>query len=69
VPTRKQDVLWLDVAMDDPHAVCIGESVRHLLGDLQRILERQLGFALQPITQRIPLNVGHHVVEQSAGFT
>ena len=68
MPCLQQDVLRLDVAVDHAVAVSITQGVGHLAGDLQRVREGELPFAPQAVPQRLPLDVGHHVVEQSLGF-
>ena len=68
VSRLKQDVLRLDVAMDHPPLMRVAQRVRHLPRDLQRFLERQPHVAPQPIAQRLPLDVGHHVVENAGRF-
>src|SRR5438093_1089182 len=64
----EQDVLRLDVAMQDVVAVGVVQGIRHLGGDVQRVLERELALAVQAAAQRFPLYVGHHVVQQAVGF-
>ena len=60
----QQDVLGLDVPMD--HVVPMGVVKRQgdLLRHLQRFLNRQLLLAIELLSQRFALDVGHHVVEE-----
>ena len=50
-------------------AVGVAERARHLAGDAQGVLERQRALALEPVPQRFPFDVGHHVVEGPARLT
>ncbi len=61
---REHDVLWLDVPMYDSAAVCVRQRPRYLGGDAERILLRELLLARQAIAQGLPLDVGHHVIEE-----
>ena len=63
----EKDVLRLDVAMHDVPAVSVGQGVRHLARDAQRLLERELPLADQAIAQRLP-HVRHHVIQETAGL-
>ena len=51
--------------MDQPPVVCVAQRVRHFPCDPQCFLEGQPALARQPIAQRLPLDVGHHVVEHA----
>jgi hypothetical protein len=64
----EQDVLGLDVAVHHTLAVGVAERVRHLAGDLQRLVQRQLRLPVQPIPQGLPLHVRHHIEEQPTGL-
>ena len=48
-------------------AVGIAQRVRHLARDAQGVVERELLLALQPVTQRLPFDEWHDVVEEGAG--
>ena len=61
----KQDVLGLDVAVYDAVGVGKAQRVGDFAGDLQRVVQGQLLLALQPVAQRLPLHVRHHVVQQT----
>lgn len=43
--------------MDHPMAVSMVESKRYFSGDLHRVVDRQLDFALQAVTQALALDV------------
>src|SRR2546426_1153757 len=64
----KQDVLRLDVAMHDVATMGVAQGVRHLAGDVQRVLERELALADQAPAQRLSFHIRHHVVQQTVGF-
>jgi len=49
-------------------AVRVVERGRHLPRETKRFLHGELPLALQAPPQRFPGDVGHHVVEQAAGF-
>src|SRR6266702_96790 len=48
----EQDVLRLDVAMHDVATMGVVQGVRHLAGDVQRVLERELALVDQAPAQR-----------------
>ena len=68
VTVAEEDVLGLHVPVNHPVAMgaiqCLGRSA----GDTQRILDRQLLVALEPIAQRLALDVGHREPELSCGL-
>ena len=51
-----------------PLAVGVVQRRGHLAGDAERVLERELRLAVQPLAQRLALDVRHDVVEQAAGL-
>ena len=53
-------MLWL---------VRVAQRVRHLAGDLQRVVQRQLTLAPEPIPEGLALHVGHRVPELAGRFT
>ena len=63
VTPGKQDVRGLDVAVD--HAVLVGvsEGVRHLGDEPHGLLQRQRPLAREPVQERLPFHVAHHVEE------
>ena len=63
----KQDVLWLDVAMNHSALVGIVESVGHFHGDAQRVTHRELTLSQQPAPQRLALDVRHGEPELPVG--
>ncbi len=48
--------------------VRIGERICDLAGDLHRVLDGQLLLAVEPIPERLTLDVGHDVVEETVGL-
>jgi hypothetical protein len=64
----EQDVLGLDVPVHDAPAVRVREGVGHLAADPQGVVDRKLLLAVEPVAQRLALDVGHHVVEVPRGL-
>ena len=69
VAPAEQNVFGLDVPVHDALAVRVAQRVRHLAGDLQRVLQRQLTLAPEPIPEGLALHVGHRVPELAGRFT
>ena len=67
-PFVEQDVLGLDVPVDHLAAVGVVERGGDLPGDGQRLGQRQLPLALQPLPQRAAFHVGHDVEKEAAGL-
>ena len=57
----EEDVFRLDVAVDDAVAVRVVERVGDLGGDPQRVLDRELLLAIQPVAQRLAVDERHDV--------
>ena len=68
VPVCEQDVLRLDVAMDDALRVRVVQGLGRPRARSERVVERELLLALEPLPQRLAVHVRHDVVEQAAGF-
>ena len=51
-----------------PWPVGVVQGRGHVARDLERVLQRQLPLALEPLAQRFALDVGHDVVEQIPGL-
>ena len=68
VAAAQQDVGRLDVAVDDAALVRIGQRLGDFARDLERVLDRQLGLALDPVPQGLAFHVRHDVVEQALGL-
>ena len=64
----QQDVLGLDVAVDHAVAVGVVERVGDFGRDPDRIVDRELLLAGQPIAQRFALDERHHVVSGAVHF-
>jgi hypothetical protein len=62
----KQHVLRLDVAVDDTIGVGVAERTRDLLGNPDRLVERESSFFRQPDPERWPVDEWHDVVQQPA---
>ena len=54
----------MDVAVDHVVAVRVGERVHYLARNLHYILDGELLLAVQPVAQRLPLHVGHHIIKE-----
>src|SRR3989449_3688920 len=69
VPSRGEDIPGFDVAVD--HAVLVGvlQGVSHLAGYDQRLLNRQPMLPVEPVAQRLALDVRHGVVEKPGCFS
>src|SRR5689334_10979566 len=55
--------------MDDSLLVRVAERARHGLNDADHLANGELCFAVQPLSQRSTLYVGHCVVEVTASLT
>ena len=64
----QQDVLRLDVAVDHAVAVGVVERPGDLGSDADRIADRELLLAVQPVPQRFALDERHHVVRGPVDF-
>ena len=64
----QQDVLGLDIAMDDTELVGTGECSEYVAGDAEHVLQREPLLALQPLPQRLTLDIGHGVPQTPGGF-
>ena len=64
----EQQVLRLDVPVD--HAVLVGvlEGLRRLARDPERIVQRELPLAAQPVAEALALDVGHGEPELARGL-
>ena len=56
VAALEEYVLRLDVAVDHAARVRIAQGVRHLARDAERLVERELLLALQPVAQGLPFD-------------
>src|SRR5207248_4529070 len=59
-----EDVLGFDVAMHEPASMRVAQRFGHLCGDTQRVFERKLLLAREPIAQRLALDVWHDVIQK-----
>ena len=63
----QEDILGLDVAMDNVVAMRVVERAPNLTRDAHRVVDRQLRLPGQPFPERLALDEGHDVVQQSVG--
>ena len=68
MPAEEQDVLRLDVAVDDAALVRVLERFGRLAGDAERVVQRELLLAVEPVPERLALDERHDVVEQPLGL-
>ena len=64
----QQDVLGLDVAVDHAVAVGVVERRGHFGRDPDRVGDRELLLAGEPVAQGLALDVGHDVEEVAVGL-
>jgi hypothetical protein len=59
----QQNVLGLDVAVNDPFAMRVIESIRDFLGEHHRIIDGELSLAVEQTAKRFAFHERHYVVE------
>jgi len=57
----EENVLRLDVAVDDPVAVSVVQSVAHFAGDPDRLGDRELLDPFEPVAEGLSVDEWHHV--------
>jgi len=55
--------------VDHAPFVGVAQRVGHLEGDMDRVLDRELRFAIEPVAERLALDEGHDVIEEPVGFS
>ena len=65
VLARQHHVVRLDVAMHHAEVVCVRERVGDFLEQAHRFVDRELAFDRKAGTQRLAINVRHHVIEKA----
>ena len=63
----EQDVFGLDVTVDHAVAVGVVQGVGHGDGDLDRLVDAELRFAVELGAERLAVDERHHVVEEAVG--
>jgi hypothetical protein len=61
----QQDIARLDIAVNHVAAVRVLQRRRHLRSDLDRLVHGQLPLDRKFVAQRLALDVGHHVEEET----
>src|SRR5207237_9462775 len=69
VTTLKEDVFRLDIAVHDSFSVGIIQRLANFTRDTERICDWQLMFALEPLSERLRLDIWHDVIDKPATFT
>jgi len=69
VPAREHHVVRLDVPVHHPFRVGERQRVHHLAHYSHRLRDRQFAFLVDPVPQRLPLDVGHDVIKETVGFS
>ena len=69
VAPAEQNVFGFDVSVHGALGMGVAERVRHLAGNLQRVVKRQLTLPPQPVPQRLAFNVGHRIPELTGCVT
>ena len=64
VRSQREDVAGLDVAVDHPALVRVGERLHHVVEDADHVAHRQRALALHACAERLALDEGHGVVQQ-----
>ena len=65
----QQNVLGLDVPVNHSAAMRVVERVGDLGRDAHRLLDAELPLAIELLADRLSLDVGHHVVQESPRLT
>jgi hypothetical protein len=63
---RQQDVGRLDVPVDDPFLVRVGEGRGDLVGEPECLVHGDLALPVQPVLERLSLHVRHDIVEEAS---
>src|SRR5207247_5589965 len=63
--SRQQHVLWLDVAVDDPLRVRVGEGIHDFAQNPDGVTNGHCTITAELFPERLALDVGHHVVEEA----
>ena len=68
VPAGEHHVVGLDVAVDHPALVGVGQRVGHLAQDPERLVDRQGAVTLEPGAERLAFDERHDVIEEAGGL-
>ena len=68
VTRLEENVFRFDISVDDALTVGIGERVRNFTANMNGLLEPELRFAVQQVSQRLPFHIGHDVEQHPVGF-
>ena len=61
----EKNVLWLDVSVHNVASVSKAQCIRDLTSDVERVRKRKLLLAVEPVSQRLALDIWHHVEEEA----
>ena len=67
MPTRQQDVVRLDVAMNDAGGVRVGQHIRHFSKNSNGVGNGQRPLTTKPAAERLAIDERHHVERQAVG--
>src|SRR5262245_54343362 len=65
----EQHILRLQVTMDDALAMCVIQRAANDDGDANGFLHWKLLLALESLAQRLSLDIGHHIKQQSVDLS
>jgi len=66
--TLEENVLGLDVAMNHLSLMRVAQRVGDFMGDPERVVHGGLLLAIEPLAQRLTVDVRHDLVEESVGL-
>ena len=66
-PSCEEDVLGLDVAVNDALAMGVVQRVGHVGGDPHRLVDAELGLAVELVAEGLAVDERHDVEEEAVG--
>ena len=68
VPVGEHHIFRFDIPVDDALCVRVTECVRHLDGNVDRIVDGELFFTIEPVAHRFAVDERHDEVQQTIGL-